>query len=127
MGSRAQKLLALHHKVQQLAECWQNTRVKPWMTATAIYGMHQARHGTAIYMPRIRQIGNKPSLFRTAVLLAEEVWYSYWSATKTGDSSVTSYPSLSVIIPDPHLSLALDKIALDDVPVLSRQQGRRRE
>ena len=57
--------------------------------------------------------------FRTEVLLAEDLWYSYWSGTKTGDSSVTSYPSLSVIIPGPHLSLALAKIALDDVPALN--------
>ena len=57
--------------------------------------------------------------FRTEVLLAEASWYSYWSDTKTGDSSVTSYPSLSVIIPGPHLSLALARIALDDVPALN--------
>lgn len=57
--------------------------------------------------------------FRTEVLLAEDLWYSYWSGTKTGESSVTSYPSLSVIIPGPHLSLALAKTALDDVPALN--------
>ncbi len=57
--------------------------------------------------------------FRTEFLLAEASWYSYCSDTKTGDSSVTSYPSLSVIIPGPHLSLALAKIALDDVPALN--------
>ena len=32
---------------------------------------------------------------------------------------MTSYPSLSVIVPGPHLSFALAKIALDDVPALN--------